>query len=64
MSQGAEKIPTARGGNRTWAAGSKGKHSTTNIFFFFLGGGLLNFKYFWSMSDIQDIWGGGGGGKQ
>ena len=28
---GCRKIPTARGGNRTWAAGSKGKHSTTSL---------------------------------
>ena len=28
---GCRKILTARGGNRTWAAGSKGKHSTTSL---------------------------------
>ena len=28
---GCRKIRTARGGNRTWAAGSKGKHSTTSL---------------------------------
>ena len=28
---GCRKIPTARGGNRTWAAGSTGKHSSTSL---------------------------------
>ena len=28
---GCRKIQTARGGNRTWAAGSIGKHSTTSL---------------------------------
>ena len=28
---GCRKIPHARGGNRTWAAGSKGKHSTRSL---------------------------------
>ena len=28
---GCRKVPTARGGNRTWAAGSKGKHSTMSL---------------------------------
>ena len=28
---GCRKIPTARGGNRTWASRSKGKHSTTSL---------------------------------
>ena len=28
---GCRKIPHARGGNRTWATGSKGKHSTTSL---------------------------------
>ena len=26
-----QKNPNTRGGNRTWAAGSKGKHSTTSL---------------------------------